>query len=117
MSRSKKIDVDTLDAQNAAVLAELVVDPATTEHIRVQILNKLLEAQEDQSFFDTMLQEGLDLGECPHCGHLDNWLIPETELNIRGVVTAERDPRVKLNTTAVDCPEFQEACQKKKVTA
>jgi len=112
-----KFDYETLDAKNAAVLAELVVAPETPEHTRIQILNKLLESRNDDTFFDTMLGEKLDYGECPECGHTNHWLIPEVDLNQRGIVTNKMDPRVKSYTTVVDCPEFQEACGKKKVTA
>lgn len=105
---------DTLDAKNAAVLAELVVDPLTTEHTRVQILNMLLSSGEEKNFFATMFKERLSFGACPNCAHENHWLIPEDELNQMGWVSAEKDDRVKLNTKKEDCPEFQEACAKKK---
>jgi hypothetical protein len=34
-----------------------------------------------------------------------------------GWVSFESDARVKANPTKEDCPEFQEACKKKKTTA
>lgn len=113
----KKKDYESVEAEISSVLAELVLDENTTEHIRVQILNKLLQDKTNQSFFDTILEEDLDVGECPYCGHQNHWLVPEEDLNQRGIVTYEEDPRVKKNTTAQDCGEFQEACAKKKVSA
>lgn len=106
---------DTLDAQNAAVLAELVCDPLTTEHVRVQILNKLLENKRNDNFFVTMFNEQLSLGKCPKCEHKNHWLIPEDDLNQMGWVTHEKDKNVKRHTTAKDCPKYQEACSKKKI--
>jgi len=44
---------DSVDAANAAVLAELVVDPLTSEHTRVMILNILLQQAADKDFFRT----------------------------------------------------------------
>jgi hypothetical protein len=107
--------IETLEAANAAVLAELVVDPVTTDHTRVQILNMLLATDDDKNFFVTMFKEALSYGECPDCGHENHWLIPEDELSQMGWVTPEKDDRVKYNPTAEDCPLYQEACPKKKV--
>ena len=112
----KKESYETIEAQNASVLADLVVDPMTPEATRVQILNKLLESKSDQNFFDTLIEERLDFAECPNCQHTNFWLTPEIELNKRGISTSSRDPRVKDHTTEQECPEWQEACQKKKVT-
>lgn len=107
---------DTLDAKNASVLAELVVDPLTTDHSRVAILNMLLATVQEKDFFTTMFKDGLSLGECPDCGHQRHWLIPEDILNTMGWVSSDEDPRVKRHTTKEDCPEYQEACSKKTVT-
>lgn len=112
-----KFNFDTLEKKNAEVLANLVADPATTELRRVEILTKLIEAKENQNFFQTMFEEGLSLGECPSCGHQNHWAIPEDELNQMGYVTHEQDSRVPVTTNAESCTEFQEACKKKKVIA
>lgn len=106
---------EMLDAKNASVLAELVVDPLTTDHSRVAILNMLLSTVQEKDFFITMFKDELSLGECPDCGHQNHWLIPEDILNTIGWVTSQADTRVPSHTTKTDCPEFQEACQKKKV--
>lgn len=111
---AKKLS-DTLDAKNASVLAELVVDPLTTDHSRVAILNMLLSTVQEKDFFVTMFRDRLTEGECPECGHLNHWLIPEDILNTMGWVTHKEDERVKQRTTREDCEQFQEACQKKKV--
>lgn len=108
-------DSKTDAARNAQVLAELVVDPATTTHLSVNILNKLLESYEHPNFFITMFEENMSVGECPECGHQNHWLIPETELNQMNWVTADKDPRVPRNTDEHVCEEFKEACSKKKV--
>lgn len=113
MAKSKT--ADTLDAKNASVLAELVVDPLTTDHSRVAILNMLLSTQADKDFFTTMFREGLSFGNCPECNHQRHWLIPEDILNQMGWVSAEQDDRVKRHTNINDCPVFQEACSKKTV--
>ena len=112
---AKPADIVDLDSANAAVLAEIVVEPFTPDPLRVQILNKLLEGLESENFFDTIFMEGLDLGECPHCGHENHWLIPEDDLNKRGYVTHERDARVAKNVTKEECPQWQQACLKKKI--
>lgn len=112
---AKKESYETVEAQNASVLADLVVDPMTPEATRVQILNKLLDSKSDANFFDTLIEERLDFAECPNCQHTNFWLTPEIELNKRGIATADRDSRVENHTTAETCPELQEACQKKKV--
>jgi hypothetical protein len=107
-------DVKTDAAKNAQVLAELVVDPQTSTHLSVNILNKLLDASENPSFFVTMFEEAMSLGECPECGHENHWLIPEVDLNQLDWVTHKRDPRVPENTDVDSCPRYQEACLKKK---
>lgn len=106
----------TLEEENAKILADLVVDPMTTESLRIKILNKLLERKFDQNFFDLIMKEELDFGACPCCGYESHWLVPETELNQRGWVSYIKDSRVHQNTTAEICPQFQESCTKKKVT-
>ncbi len=116
INMAKRIDLNHLDGENAAVLADIVVDPFTPDPLRVQILNKLLEGTQSENFFDTIFLEGLDVGECPNCGHSNHWLIPEDDLNKRGFVTHERDSRVPQYTDAAICPQWQEACKKKKVS-
>ena len=110
------VDLDYLDAQNASVLAEIVVDPLTSDALRVGILNKLLQVVEGQSFFQTILRESLSYGECPNCGHANHWLIPEDELNRMKWVTHEKDPRVPRITDKKTCKRWNEACAKKKVS-
>lgn len=106
--------LETIDEANAKTLAELVVDPQTTESLRIKILNKLLEKKYDQNFFDLIMTQMLDYGACPHCNYETHWLIPENELNQRGWVSYKKDPRVKRHTKAVDCKVYQECCSKKK---
>lgn len=113
---TKKADIVDLDAANAAVLAEIVVEPFTPDPLRIQILNKLLEGMESENFFDTIYAESLDFGSCPHCGHQNHWLIPEDDLNKRGYVTHDHDVRVPTTTTEEECPQWQQACKKKKIT-
>jgi hypothetical protein len=111
------LSFENISEENVLVLTDLIVDPLTPEPLKVKILQKFIEAKQDQPFFSTMMEEKLDFGPCPNpeCAHENHWLVPETELNQRGVVTAEIDPRVKAFTTAEDCPQYQEACAKKKV--
>lgn len=111
-----KTEADVLNHANAKVLAELVADPKTTEQLRVRVLNKLLEAREGQSFFQTTFEENLSLGECPHCGHYNHWAVPEEDLGQMGYVSCEEDKRVPQTTDEEICPEFQQACIKKKLT-
>lgn len=113
----KKTELDVFDEKNAAVLAEMLVDQQTSENVRLQIINELMEAAKTSDFFETLFTAALSLGECPCCGHENHWLIPEDNLNIFGWVSANNDPRVKVITSAAECPDFQEACAKKKITA
>lgn len=106
---------NSLEKENAEALATLIVAPETSDNLRVQILNKLLDSTAADNFFETMVKEDLSYGACPFCGHKNHWLVPETDLNQMGVVSYEEDPRVKRTTTAEDCPKWQEACAKKKV--
>jgi len=110
----KKTEV--LDEVNAEVMAEMIADPDTTDQQRVKMINKLLEARESDTFFQTMFTEKLSFGECPCCDHKNHWLIPEDELNQMGYVTHKEDERARRTTTAGDCPKWQESCAKKKVT-
>lgn len=105
----------SFEKDNAEALASLIVAPETSDNLRVQILNKLLDSTSADNFFDTMLKEDLSYGACPNCGHLNHWLVPEEDMNRAGLVSYQSDPRVKRMTTADDCKRFQEACSKKKV--
>jgi hypothetical protein len=103
--------------ENAQILLALALDEATTEHTRIQIFTKLYESKRDSNFFETMFRDKMSYGSCPNCGHENYWLIPESDLNQMGHITSHVDTRVKAATTVEDCPEYQEACDKKKVTA
>ena len=111
-----KSSSDDFDEQNAAALAEMLSDQATTEAIRLQIIREILDSSANDTFFETMYNEGIDLGHCPDCNHENHWLIPEDDLNVLGWVSSKKDIRVKNDTTAEDCKEFAEACSKKKTT-
>lgn len=117
MSDNTKQDAEFLEAANAQVIADMVADPDTPEHLRVRMLNKLLEARTNDTFFATMFTESLSFGTCPKCDHKNHWLVPEEDLNQMGWVTHEEDDRVKRITTQVDCPHWQQACKKKKVVS
>lgn len=110
-----KKDFTSMDKENAEALAQLIVAPETSDNLRVMILNKLLDSTSADNFFETMLKEDLSYGACPHCGHKNHWLVPESDMNQAGLVSYELDTRVKRTTTASDCPRWQEACAKKKV--
>ena len=110
---AKKVSSD-LNAANAAVLAEIVTDPLTTEHTRVEVLNLLSQIGVSENFFTEMFKLGLSFGECPACGHKDHWLIPPDELAILGYIVEEEDERVKRNVDAKSCPRYAQACPKRK---
>jgi hypothetical protein len=86
------------------------------EALRVKIIRKLLETIDRGNFFDTILNEKLSFGACPNCKHENHWVIPEEELNQLGWATHEKDERVKRVTKAKDCPKWQQACSKKRIT-
>lgn len=100
---------------NFDVMVKMLADPDTPPDLQVNIMSGILEAREDNSFFTAMFRDLVSFGACPHCGHENHWLIPERDLNQTGYVSAERDQRVKRSTTGADCPEFGEACVKKKI--
>jgi len=114
MPKLEKI-FSNMDEENVAVLSQILTDPQAGEPLKVKILSKFIEAKKGRPFFETMLEEKLDFGSCPNCGHEDHWLVPEEALNQRGIVSSTLDPRVKNYTTERDCPEFKQACIKKKV--
>lgn len=115
--KKRKYTFESIENTNMSILAELVADPQTSEHLRVTIINKLLESREGQNFFVTMFEEGLSFGACPCCGHENHWLIPEDSLNEMGWVTFKKDPNVPARPKQEDCSIFAEACHKKKITA
>lgn len=104
------------DEANASALAEMMVDPTTSEAVRLQIINDILEATGDNTFFETMFKEMLSFGKCAFCKHENHWLIPEEDMAQMGWVTMEKDKNVRRHTSIDDCPEFAEACTKKKTT-
>jgi hypothetical protein len=114
MAKASKILA--LNEANAAVLVELITGPNISENLRIQAMEKLTNVKDNDSFFKTMFEENLSLGECPHCEHKNHWLIPEEELNQMGYVSKDEDERVPEHTDDKTCPEFQQACLKKKVT-
>ena len=113
---NKSNKILALNEANAAVLVELITGANITENLRIQAMEKLTDAKENQNFFRTMLEEGLTKGVCPHCQHTNHWLIPEEELNQMGYVSREEDKRVPETTNADSCELFQQACLKKKIT-
>ncbi len=111
-----KSKILALNEANAAILVELITAPNISETLRIQAMEKLTANKENQSFFKTMLEERLSEGDCPHCNHTNHWLVPEEDLNQMGYVSHEEDDRVLEHTDEKSCPEFQQACLKKKVT-
>jgi hypothetical protein len=100
---------------NAQILADLIVDPQTTEHLRVKIIKEILQSREGQNFFKTMFEEALSLGKCPYCDHNNHWAIPEDDLNEMGWVTHHMDSEVLEHTNDETCERWEEACKKKKI--
>ena len=109
-------NVDITDMKNASVMADLIADEDTTEELRVSLIKEILEAREGQSFFKTMFEEGLSFGECASCGHENHWGIPEDDLNQMGWVSNDVDSNVSETTDEESCPEFAQACKKKRIT-
>lgn len=107
----------TESAKNERTLADLLTSGKVTTHQQVKIMNKLLEGRKHEGFFEVMFHEKMSLTGCPNCGHQNHWFIPEDVLNRMGWVTAYKDAKVKLATTAEDCPKYQEACVKRKTNA
>ena len=113
---SKDKRIDDFDEANAQALADMLSDFHTSEPVRLQIINDILDASKDENFFATMYAEELTLGRCDGCGHENHWGIPEDDLNQMGWVTHKKDSRVLKNTVLKDCEEYMEACAKKKTT-
>lgn len=107
---------DESEEINAKVLADLVADPVTTDQLRVRIIQKLLEGREGNDFFRTIFEENVSYGCCPNCNFETHWAVPEEILNIFGWVSSQKDKRVKQHTSEKDCPEYAEACNKKRIT-
>ncbi len=105
-----------MDEANAAVLVELITGANISENLRIQAMEKLTASKDNDNFFQTMLEEKLTYGECPHCQHKNHWMIPEEDLNQMGYVSKDEDDRVPETTDAKSCEEFQQACLKKKIT-
>jgi hypothetical protein len=106
---------NSFDDENARALAEMLSDPVTSENVRLQIINEILEKERDETFFETIFREMLSYAPCPFCDHKSHWMVPEDDLNQFGWVTSQEDDRVPRNPTIRDCVEFQECCQKKRV--
>jgi hypothetical protein len=113
VSDSEK-SIDGFNEDNAKALTQILVNPATPESVRLQIINELNESEKSNSFFETMFNELLTVGRCPCCAHENHWLVPEDDLSQMGWVTPEKDNRVSKHTDKKSCPEFAEACAKKK---
>ena len=109
-------NTEIFDKQNAEVMAELIVDPSTTDILKVNIITKILESREGINFFQTLFQESLSYGECPCCGHQNHWAIPEDNLNQMGWVSSKEDKKVTEETNEENCKLWAEACKKKKIT-
>lgn len=114
MGSNKGTSVDGFNEDNAKALTEILIDPATPESVRLQIINELNENEKTNSFFETMYTELLTLGVCPCCHHENHWLVPEDDLNQMGWISAENDNRVPKHTDKNSCSSYAEACSKKK---
>jgi len=113
----KKSKILAMDEANADVLVQIITGANISENLRIQAMEKLTASKEgDGTFWKTMMEEKLSYGACPKCQHENHWCIPEDDLNQMGWVTAKEDERVKEQTTEVDCPEYQQACAKKRIT-
>lgn len=109
-------NLEIFDKQNAEVMAELIVDPSTTDILKVNIITKILESREGINFFQSMFEESLSYGACPCCGHENHWGIPEDQLNQMGWVSSQKDSKVLETTDEDNCPQWQQACAKKRIT-
>jgi hypothetical protein len=116
MARDDDRLMDDFDVANASALAEMLGDPATSEKVRLMIINEVLESSKNITFFEAMFNEALSLAKCPFCKHENHWLIPEDDLNQMDWVSCEQDERVPRHSSADLCKDYAEACSKKKVT-
>ncbi len=113
--KSKKILA--LEEANAAVLVEIITGANISENLRIQAMDKLLGDREGgETFFRTLFDEKLSYGSCPHCDHLNHWLVTEDEENMMGWVSHKEDERVPETTDAESCSLFEQACKKKRIT-
>ncbi len=105
-----------LDEKNAEVLVELVCGPDISENLRISAMEKLVASKDNDNFFQTLFEEKLSYGSCPHCRHENHWMLPEDEANQMGWVSHDEDERVPEHTNAKSCPTFEQACKKKRCT-
>ncbi len=105
----------SLAEKNAEVLIQMILDPETSPELQVKIMQKLMAARHENTFFATMFREMVSYGACPNCNHENFWAIPEDELNKIGWVTYERDKRVSRKPTSTECPKWQQSCSKAKL--
>ena len=116
MPEKDKYSGKLVEEENLETLVALLTDPKTNITMVAKIATRLVESRENAEFFDVIMEQMLDHGACPCCGHENHWAIPESELNIRGEVSAHKDKRVKVFTTEEDCHRWHEACAKRKLT-
>ena len=107
---------DDLNDKNAAALVELLLSQETPDNTQFNIIAHLVNSRKGQGFHKTIFEELLSFGKCPKCNHGNHWLVPEDELNKMGYVTYQKDPRVPEQTNVENCPDYQEACKKRKVS-
>ena len=106
----------SLAEKNAEVLINMLLDPDTPPDLQIKIMQKLMAARKESTFFTAMFKEFVSYGDCPECGHQNFWAIPEDELNKIGWVTHERDKNVSRTTDGKNCVKWMQACRKKKIT-
>ncbi len=111
----KATKILALNEANAAVLVELVTGPNISENLRIQAMERLIGSKEGESFAKTAFEEKLTYGECPHCKHLNHWLVDEESQNQMGWVSDKEDERVPEYTDSENCPEYEQACKKKRI--
>jgi len=112
----KKSKILAMDEANADVLVQLITGPNISESLRIQAMEKLTASRDNQGFFLTMMEEKLSYSECPKCGHETHWLVPEDDLNQMGWVSHKEDDHVPETTDSENCPKYQQACKKKKIS-
>jgi len=112
----KKSKILAMDEANADVLVQLITGPNISENLRIQAMEKLTASRDgDGTFWKTLMEEKLSYGACPRCQHENHWLLPEDDANQMGWVTHKEDERVPERTDGESCPDYQEACKKKKI--
>lgn len=114
---SKKANkVLAMEEANAAVLVELITGSGISETLRITAMERLIASKTNDTFFETMFEENLTYGTCPHCDHANHWLITEDAANQMGWVSHKEDPRVPETTDAKSCPTYEQSCKKKRIT-